>query len=382
MPPFDREAALKNAEKAIKRAASTWPLPNTSRSSRPSRATGTAPTRLAICTYAPSRSTKASSSTRASPITSPKRASIQRRRRSSRRSSRSSPTTSTRCCSPATSPPSRARSPTPSSSSPGRRTPRKRGDKKGATEIAIRLGTLDPEDFEARMRAAQLAAEWATTPPRCASTRTSPAGSRKQERTPTRSCRCRRPTISTRPTTRSAAGCSPPISATTRLAARTLAKGVDELKQVAAALEKAGHADAALEVLGEIAEADPPISRCTPTSRSPTSRAATSTRPRPILSPETAGANPALWMTLAEIELRGNRFAEGKTAVVQAMTLDPQPGAGRGRAGLQARRGECRRRLPADRCRGRRRAGAKAISPPPRWRCTSSRRACPRTSSR
>ena len=33
----------------------------------------------------------------------------------------------------------------------------KRGDKKGATEIAIRLGTLDPEDYEARMRAAQLA---------------------------------------------------------------------------------------------------------------------------------------------------------------------------------------------------------------------------------
>ncbi len=35
----------------------------------------------------------------------------------------------------------------------------KRGDKKGATEVAIRLGTLDPEDLEARMRAAQLAQE-------------------------------------------------------------------------------------------------------------------------------------------------------------------------------------------------------------------------------
>ncbi len=41
-----------------------------------------------------------------------------------------------------------------------------------------------------------------------------------------------------------------------------------------------------------------------------------------FLSPETAGANPALWMTIAEIELRGNRLAEGKTAVLQAMRLD------------------------------------------------------------
>ncbi len=41
-----------------------------------------------------------------------------------------------------------------------------------------------------------------------------------------------------------------------------------------------------------------------------------------FLSPETAGANPALWMTIAEIELRGNRLAEGKTAVMQAMKLD------------------------------------------------------------
>ena len=46
------------------------------------------------------------------------------------------------------------------------------------------------------------------------------------------------------------------------------------------------------------------------------------TKAKSFLSPETAGANPALWMTIAEIELRGNRLAEGKTAVLQAMRLD------------------------------------------------------------
>ena len=34
-----------------------------------------------------------------------------------------------------------------------------RGDKKGSAEIAIRLGTLDPEDLDARMKAANMAAE-------------------------------------------------------------------------------------------------------------------------------------------------------------------------------------------------------------------------------
>jgi tetratricopeptide (TPR) repeat protein len=36
---------------------------------------------------------------------------------------------------------------------------RKKGDKKGATDIAIRMGTLDPEDLDARLKAAQLASE-------------------------------------------------------------------------------------------------------------------------------------------------------------------------------------------------------------------------------
>ncbi len=38
-----------------------------------------------------------------------------------------------------------------------------RGDRKGAAEIAIRLGTLDPEDLDARLRAGQLAAEMGDT---------------------------------------------------------------------------------------------------------------------------------------------------------------------------------------------------------------------------
>ena len=100
------------------------------------------------------------------------------------------------------------------------------------------------------------------------------------------------------------------------MAARPFAKSIDELKQVADALTKAGHADAALDVLGAARGSRSDEYRNQgPTSRSPTSRAATSSKAKSFLSPETAGANPALWMTLAEIELRGNRLAEGKAAV-------------------------------------------------------------------
>ncbi|HWI17971.1 MAG TPA: tetratricopeptide repeat protein, partial [Vicinamibacterales bacterium] len=38
-----------------------------------------------------------------------------------------------------------------------------RGDKKGAAEVAIRLGTLDPDDLDARLRAGQLASEMGDT---------------------------------------------------------------------------------------------------------------------------------------------------------------------------------------------------------------------------
>ena len=38
-----------------------------------------------------------------------------------------------------------------------------RGDRRGAAEVAIRLGTLDPDDLDARVRAGQLAAELGDT---------------------------------------------------------------------------------------------------------------------------------------------------------------------------------------------------------------------------
>lgn len=197
-----------------------------------------------------------------------------------------------------------------------------RGDKKGAAEMAVRLGTLDPEDYEARMRAAQLASDMGDAAIALREYKDVAARLEKKERYADALV----PLRAAFDLDRSDEGIRGRLFAaylgSDPVAARPFAKGLDELRQVAAALEQAGQADAALDVLAEVAEADPSNLEVRAglalayVSRGQLDKA------KSFLSAETAGANPALWMTMAEIELRGNRLAEGKTPVLQALKLD------------------------------------------------------------
>lgn len=197
-----------------------------------------------------------------------------------------------------------------------------RGDKKGAAEMAVRLGTLDPEDYDARMRAAQLASEMGDAATALREYKDVAARLEKKERYADALV----PLRAAFDLDRSDDGIRGRLFAAylsgDPVAARPFAQGIDELRQVAAALEQAGQPDAALDVLAEVAEADPTNLEVRAglalayVSRGQLDKA------KSFLSPETAGANPALWMTIAEIELRGNRLAEGKTAVLQALKLD------------------------------------------------------------
>ena len=143
------------------RAASMRPSPTTSGSSRRSRATGTAPTRSATSTFAPARSTRASRSTRriadhlATEGFYPKAAALYKK------ILKFKPGDEYALLQSARSPPGRACWPTPSSTSiswpiGGRRA----GDNKGAAEISVRIGTLDPDDLEARLGAARPRPTW------------------------------------------------------------------------------------------------------------------------------------------------------------------------------------------------------------------------------
>lgn len=139
-----------------------------------------------------------------------------------------------------------------------------RGDRKGAAEVAIRLGTLDPEDLDARLRAGQLAAETGDT-----------------------------------------------------------LTALREFREVAAKLAKQDRPEQALEVLAKVAALDP--ADVDTRARLAEGYAARNDfdRARSYLSPETAGANAGLWLTLAEMELRDQRLSEGKEAVVRALRLEP-----------------------------------------------------------
>lgn len=197
-----------------------------------------------------------------------------------------------------------------------------RGDRKGAAEVAIKLGTLDPEDLDARLRAGQLAAEMGDTATALREFREVAAKLKKADK----HAEALGPLQLAYDLDKSDEGVRNQLFNayldSDPMAARKVASGVPELKQIAAVLEKAGDTDAMLEVLGAIASQDPSDLEV----RSGLAMAYVSrgdlAKARAYLSPETAGNDPALWLMLAEMELRANRFPEGKAAVAQALSLD------------------------------------------------------------
>lgn len=197
-----------------------------------------------------------------------------------------------------------------------------RGDKKGAAEVAVRLGTLDPEDLDARMRAAQLAAEMGDTATALREFKDISARLQKQDKR----AEALVPLQMAFEIDRSNEGVRGSLFAaylaSNPAAARGVAKGAEELKQIAAVFEKAGDTDAFLDVLGAVAESDPSDLEVRAGLALAYVARGDLDKARTYLSAETAGTKPALWLTLAEMELRANRLAEGKAAIVQALSLD------------------------------------------------------------
>jgi len=198
-----------------------------------------------------------------------------------------------------------------------------RGDKKGAAEVAIRLGTLDPEDLNARMRAAQLAGEMGDTATALREYREVAGKLKKADKHGDMLVPLQKAYDLDKADDGVRSQLFNAYLDTDPDAARKVATSVDELKQIVAVLEKTGNTAAMLDVLGAIAEKDPADLEV----RSGLAMAYVAKgdleKARTYLSAETAGTNPALWLMLAEMELRAKRFAEGKAAVVQALTLDP-----------------------------------------------------------
>jgi tetratricopeptide (TPR) repeat protein len=141
---------------------------------------------------------------------------------------------------------------------------RARGDKKAAAEVDVRLGRLDPDDLESRLRGARAASELGDT-----------------------------------------------------------AAAVQEFHEIALALHTKGNPGAALEVLAEIAALDPSDLQVRGSLARGYAAAGDLERARQYLDAQTAGDSAPLWLTLAEIELTSERLDEGRAAVDKALTIDP-----------------------------------------------------------
>jgi tetratricopeptide (TPR) repeat protein len=198
----------------------------------------------------------------------------------------------------------------------------KKGDKKGATEIAIRLFSLDPDDVEARLKAAKLAIDIGDTTAalkeyKDIASRLEKAEKYDQALTPLKAAyELDKSDDKLRARLFGAFLGSNPEEA------RPLARSPEDLKQVADALDKSGNHAAALDVLGEISAADPANVEIKANLAQAHIARGEFDKAKAFLSPETAGTNPTLWMMLAEIELLAGRHGEGKAAVQQAIKLD------------------------------------------------------------
>ncbi len=201
---------------------------------------------------------------------------------------------------------------------------RSRGDSKGAAEIAIRVGTLDPDDLEARLAAARAALEIGKKSVALSEFREVAFKlARQGERNKSLSA------------FKAAFDLDPGdaevrerlldghLEAGNLTAARAVAAEASQKKRVAAALEADGKTDDALDVLGEVAALDPAdIDVLVKLAKSYVAKGDPE-RARSYFNPGTAGRNPDLWLTLADIELSTGRFEEGRAAVVKALDLDP-----------------------------------------------------------
>jgi tetratricopeptide (TPR) repeat protein len=201
---------------------------------------------------------------------------------------------------------------------------RARGDRKGAAEISVKVGTLDPEDLDARMGAARAAADIGDTPTALREFRDVALKLDKQGRT-TDALAAYQLVYDLNPQdadvrTRLIRGY---LDAGDLNRAKGVATTTEELKMVAGAMKSAGRIDALLEVLAQVAKLDPKDVEVRARLAQAYVDKGDLQQARSYLTKETAGKDAGLWLTLAEMELVGGKFDEGRAAVAQALKLDP-----------------------------------------------------------
>jgi tetratricopeptide (TPR) repeat protein len=201
---------------------------------------------------------------------------------------------------------------------------RKIGNIRGAAEMAVRLGMVDPEDYSARFTAAKAARDLGDTDTATREFKAVAEWFTKEGRVDdARSAY--RDLLELDPTDDEARTQVLAADIASGEFARALAWAASpaELRQLASALEAAGQHGEALSVLGRVADMDASdVQARVQLVRAHIGNGDLGTARR-YLTTEVVAADPTLWMVVAEAELKQGHLDEGKAAVASALAADP-----------------------------------------------------------
>ena len=198
-----------------------------------------------------------------------------------------------------------------------------KGDVRGALQAKIQIGSLDPDDFEARLGAASARIEMGDK---------AGALSDLKEIAVALSAKGRGPEAIE--VLREAATLNPEddeireklldvyFAAGDFAKARECATTIEQFRMLAAALEAAGNADEALETLRQAAIQNPGDTELSAQIARAFIAKGDITTAAEFLTAETAGDDPELLMTVADILLRGEKFEEGLAIVRRLLEED------------------------------------------------------------
>ena len=200
---------------------------------------------------------------------------------------------------------------------------RKIGNIRGAAEMAVRLGTIDPEDYAARFTAAKAArdlgdTETATREFRAVAEWFTKEGRAEEARDAYRDLLELDPTDDLARSQVLAAD----IASGEFARALAWATSPSELRQLADALTAAGQHGEALAVLARVADMDASdVEARVQLVKAHLAKGDLSTAKR-YLTPDVVARDATLWMAVAEAELRQGHLDDGKAAVLAALEAD------------------------------------------------------------
>jgi tetratricopeptide (TPR) repeat protein len=199
-----------------------------------------------------------------------------------------------------------------------------RGDARGVAEARIRLSVLDPGDFDGRMAVASARVDLGDVPGAVRDFK-AVAGELLDKGRPDDAIEALRAAARLIPEDDEIRGqlLGIYVAAGDFARARECAATPEQLKALAASLEAAGHADAALQALTDAARLDPADAAL----RARVARAFVDrgnlAAAAEYLTVETAGDDPALLFTVAEIRLRGDQPDAGMSVLRQLLERHP-----------------------------------------------------------